>query len=205
MQSLVADDCLARNGIQLEVGRTENVNKNPEGERAIQELELELKKAHPDGGPISSVQLAVAVARLNNRIRNRGLSSKEIVTQRDGMAGERFNLNDDALSEDLFDNRVKNHGPSARSKVIKACKAGDSSIACGQLVYLKADRSKHAARDRYIVTSTLHDFILIQKLKGSQFRPKQYKVKPSEVYPVQSSLGFSCSESRRPLCHRLFI
>ncbi len=46
MQSLVADDCLARNGIQLEVGRTKNVNKNPEGEWAIQELELELKKAH---------------------------------------------------------------------------------------------------------------------------------------------------------------
>ncbi len=113
--NLVADDSLARNGIQLEIGKTKNVNKNPEGEWAIQEQELELKKAHPDDGPISSVQLAFAVARLNNRIRNRGLSSKEIVMQRDGMTGERLNLNDDSLSEELFDHRVKNHEPSARA------------------------------------------------------------------------------------------
>ena len=72
MQALVGDQRLTK--LSIEVGRLKNPNKNPVAEKAIQELEYEIKRELPEGGSLSSCQLAVVVARLNSRIRNRGLT-----------------------------------------------------------------------------------------------------------------------------------
>ena len=75
MKGLVNDHVLQAHGIAVEVGRLKNVNKNPVAEKAILELEYELKRVLPEGGPLSAHTLASAVATLNRRIRNRGLSA----------------------------------------------------------------------------------------------------------------------------------
>ena len=72
-QALARNQTLTRHGITLDIGRTKNVNKNPVGEKAVQELEVELRKLHPTGTAISSSDLSIAVAMLNSRIRERGL------------------------------------------------------------------------------------------------------------------------------------
>ena len=64
------------------IGRVKNLNKNLVAERAILELEEELLKQEPTGGPVSQLGLAIAVALLNSRIRYSGLSSRELWTMR---------------------------------------------------------------------------------------------------------------------------
>ena len=68
--------------LSIEIGRVKNPNKNPVGEKAILELEEELIKQVPTGGPVSQFGLVIAVARLNSRIRYSGLSARELWTQR---------------------------------------------------------------------------------------------------------------------------
>jgi len=68
--SLANDPFLRQNGITLEIGRLKNINKNPIGEKAIQELEMELRKQHPSGSPLTPASLAIAVSTLNTNFTN---------------------------------------------------------------------------------------------------------------------------------------
>jgi hypothetical protein len=61
----------------LEIGRVKNV-----AEKAIQKLEYELLRYELSGGSVTSSTLAIAVARLNSRLRRSVLSSRELWTQR---------------------------------------------------------------------------------------------------------------------------
>ena len=76
--ALQSDESLRRLNIVLEIGRGKNVNKNPEAEKAIQELEHELLRYEPSGGSVTNVDLAIVVARLNSRFRRPDLSSREL-------------------------------------------------------------------------------------------------------------------------------
>ena len=64
------DTHLNKYKIVLDYGRVHNKNKNPIVDKGIRELSSEILRAHPDGGPISSDQLAVSVNQLNSCIRN---------------------------------------------------------------------------------------------------------------------------------------
>ena len=74
---LLNDELLHQHRLSLEIGRVKNPNKNPVAEKAVQELDNELRKQEPHGGPISPMTLYVAIARLNSRIRSRGLSARK--------------------------------------------------------------------------------------------------------------------------------
>ena len=65
-------------GISLDFGRVKNKNHNPTIDKAIQELETEIKCLAPHGGMITPGVLAVATANSNLRLRSNGLSAKEI-------------------------------------------------------------------------------------------------------------------------------
>ena len=81
-KALVDDPLLKKHRITIELGQAKNPNKNPVAERACQELETELLRQEPLGGAVSPLTLAVATSALNSRIRSRGLSSREMWTQR---------------------------------------------------------------------------------------------------------------------------
>ena len=89
---------LSSNGIILDFGRVKNVNKNPVAERANQELEQELLRLDPSGAAISEGTLHQALKNLNTRIRNRGLSSQEMLFCRDQATGKQLLFSDEALS-----------------------------------------------------------------------------------------------------------
>lgn len=184
LQSLVGDQTLQKLGLAIQIGRLKNPNKNPVAEKAVQELGMELKRQHPEGGPVSTSQLATAIAFLNSRVRNRGLSAKEILFQRDHTTGEQLNFEDSHLAQQQNNMRRMNHLPSARSKVPSGRKPTEYSFAPGDLVLLKGDGDKHKARDRYIVASVGREFVTAKKLVGSQFRSKDYQLTRSEIYPV---------------------
>ena len=76
---------------------------------------------------------------MNKMIRNRKLSSKEIVTNRDQNTQEPLNLNDDKLADDQFALRKENHPLSEKSKVKKGKPASRTEVWPGALVFLKKD------------------------------------------------------------------
>ena len=66
---------------------------------------------------MSPVALSIAVARLNARLKNRGLSAKEMWTQRDQCSHKQISLNDDQIILRQYELKHTNHPMSAKSKV----------------------------------------------------------------------------------------
>ena len=184
LQSLCTDAYLLSRGISLDLGRLKNRNKNPVAEKGVQELITEIKKAHPEGNPITPSQLAVVTATMNMRIRNRGLSAREIVHQRDPTTGLQLHMSDELLGSLQQQKRQANHLPSALSQAGSLLKATPANVSPGSLVFLKMDGDKHCARNMYIVSKVEPGFLYARKLMGSQLRNKPYKLKFTEVYHV---------------------
>ena len=187
-KALVNDKQLSKLRIVIEIGRVKNVNKNPVAEKAVQELELELLKIDPNGGYVSPKSLAVATATLNARIRSRGLSSREMLMQRDQFSNKQIYVSDENLIKDQNSQRNENHPYSEKSKcpMPHSRPRTDNDLMVGDIVYLYADRNKSAPRDRYILTSIDGDWLNIRKLVGTQLRNASYRVKKSECYKVPS-------------------
>ena len=150
---LMNDKIFASSGIHLEVGRSKNPNKNPVAERAIAELGAELLKLRSEGGPETPVLLAHAVAHRNSHIRRDGLSVREIWTQWDQVTGEPLPIvvRDVILSQNAV--RKKNHLPSAKSKASGKLSPSTPPISIGDLVFLKCDKDKAKAKEKYLVTA----------------------------------------------------
>ena len=86
-------------------------------ERAVRELELELPRQDPHGGPISPVVISVATATLISRIRSSGLLAREMWTQRDQFSNIQFPLSDYDLISQQQSPCKANHPCSEKSKV----------------------------------------------------------------------------------------
>ena len=186
-KALVADSLLVQHRISLELGRAKNPNKNPVAEKAVQELEEELLRQQPRGGPVSARLLAIATACLNSRIRSRGLSAREMWTQRDQFTCTQLPLADEELIRLQHDKRVQNHPYSEKSKAPRGKTLLPTSIEVGDLVYLHVDRNKSCSRDRYLVVSVEGLWCGLRKFAGSQLRDLTYRVKTSDCYKVPAT------------------
>lgn len=80
--------------IVLEIRRVKNRSNNPVAEKAVQELDLELLRQDPQGGPVSPVVLSVAITTLKSLICSGGLSAREMWTQRDQFTNTQILLGD---------------------------------------------------------------------------------------------------------------
>ncbi len=187
-RALTNDELLKHSRITIELGRTKNINKNPVGERAIQELEGEIIKQSPGGGMISQNTLAFATARLNTRIRRSGLSSREMLYQRDQHSNEQIPIVDRDLILDQHSNRSYNHKYSEISKACGKPRLNKALCSIGDLVYIYQDRDKNKARDRYLVVGVDENFYIVKKFVGNQLRKSSYRVKHDECYKVRGSV-----------------
>ena len=186
--ALKEDKFLSEHNIILDIGRVKNSNKNPVAERGVEELETELLKQAPAGGPVSHLTLATATARLNARIRTRGLSAREMLFQRDQFTNEQLPLTDMDLITEQHQSKLRNHQYSEKSKAPTKGYRPDAILQVGDLVYLHHDANKLKSRDRYIVTATDNEWVYVRKFSGNQLRNASYKVKRSECFKVPSSL-----------------
>ena len=186
--SLVNDSLLSRHRIAIEVGRAKNVNKNPVAEKAVQEVEDEILRVDPGCRMVTPLALALAIRTVNSRIRTRGLSAREMWTQRDQFNNDQLPVDDREMILQQHSNRLQNHKHSEVSKAPKAVTAPSSGIAVGDLVYLYVDRNKSAARSRYLVTSIEGNWCNIRKFVGSQLRKMSYRVRLTDCFVVPSSL-----------------
>ena len=197
--SLKNFNALQHLGISVEVGRIKNTNKNPVAERAVLELEEELLRQEPGGGPVTELSLAIATARLNSRLRSQGLSSRELWTQRNQFSNEQIPIND--LQHILAKQKARqaNHPFSEAAKGGYRPRAPVPPLQVGDLVYIKSDRDKSRARDRYIIVSIDGEWCFIKKFSGSQLRATSYKVKLVECYAVPHTLPTPSYQSVVPL------
>ena len=75
------DKLLKHHHLSIEIGYLKNVNKNPgknpgknpTAEKAVREVEDELVRLDPVGGPVTALTLSLVTANVNSRIRSRGL------------------------------------------------------------------------------------------------------------------------------------
>ncbi len=189
LASLASDPFLQDHGIHLEVGCAKNSNKNPVAESTIRELGGECLTLQPEGGPISELTLAIATSNMNSRIRWCGLSAREIWTQRDQLTGEQLPIEDRQLIVQQHLRRSLSHGPNAASKATFKSPPPDQGISVGDLVYVKGDRDKTKAREKFLVCAIPDDgALLLRKFTLSQFRSKVYQVKREDCYLVSSDV-----------------
>ena len=120
--SLSNDEELRRHKITVEIGRVKNVNKNPVAEKCIAELGDELLRVSPEGGAVFPVTLAIATANLNTRIRDRGLSAREMWYQRDQFTNSQLPISDLHLIREQHSHRIHNPLPvrSLKPPVVNA-------------------------------------------------------------------------------------
>ena len=183
------DKDLLSHGIKLELGHAKNPNKNPVAERAVEELGLELLNISPEGGPISRVTLALATANLNSRIRRDGLSACELWTQRDQLTGEQLPIVDRQVILNQHRSRLQNHPSSSVSKADGKPRLPHPTVSVGTLVFLVCDKSKLAAREKYLIVGlTDSNTCQLRKFTSSQFRSKVYTVPISLCFPVSPTM-----------------
>ena len=89
----------------------------PVVENAVQELDGEIAHQQPQGGAITHVTPAVATAVLNFRVRGRGLSAREMWTQRDQYTSEQMPVSDHMLITEQHLLRTTNHTHGELSKI----------------------------------------------------------------------------------------
>ncbi|KAL2096322.1 hypothetical protein ACEWY4_008470 [Coilia grayii] len=185
--ALAGDESLARHRLAVEVGHVKNVNKNPVAEKAIQELQSEILRIEPNCRSVTPLLLSVATARLNSRVRCRGLSAREMLWQHDQFSHEQLPVDDRALIMLQHSQRVTNHPFSAKSKAPLGRPSTLASVHPGDLVYLYADRNKSKTRSRYLVISVDGAWCNIKKFAGSQLRQTSYRVRVADCYKVDNT------------------
>ncbi|CAC5408989.1 unnamed protein product [Mytilus coruscus] len=185
---LCDDSYLKQLNISIEIGRVKNQNKNPVADKAIAELEDELLREDRDHSPLSENTLGIATTRLNSRFRQRGLSSRELWTQRSQFTHEQLPISDMNLIRAQHEARNKNHG---FSEIFKCSRPGRPipDISIGDLVYLYTDRSKTQSRDRYLVVARDGEWCFTKTFSGNQLRASSYKVKLWECYKVLNTIS----------------
>ena len=139
---------------------------------------------------ITPLVLSIATDVLNSRIRQQGLSAKEIVFGRDQYTGEKLAVDGKEISDKQDKLRRKaNHKPSAYSKSKSKQHAIDASVDVGDLVFIKTEGSKNTPRERYIIVSIEGRNASLQKMNTAKFCSKRYEVPLSKLYPVIEKKG----------------
>ena len=185
-KALTDDQLLKHHRITIDLVHAKNHNKNPMAERAVQELENELLWHDLLGGPVSHLTLAVATANLNARIRSRGLSSREMWTQRDQFSNHQIPLHDQGIIVQQNEQRIANHTHSEKAKAPISRRCPTNHIIVGDLVYLFSDCNKTRARDRYLVVEVTSSFCNIRKL--SRLSTSKHILPCEDIWLLQSPI-----------------
>ena len=150
---LAQDKLLQQHRITVEIGHIKNVNKNPVAKKGVQEVEDELIRLDPLGGPVTALNLSIATANLNARIRSRGLSAHEMWYHQDQCTNQQIPIHDQQLIQSQYLLRKSNHIHSECSKAPHNQSSTSPQVDVGDLVYLRSDHDKSGARNCYLVTS----------------------------------------------------
>ena len=158
----------------------------------MQELEKEIKKLAPSGNFVDIRILSKATNTVNEKIRNQGLSAKEMLFSRDQFSQKNLELNDESISKLVTESRKENNFYSSKSKSTTKKAAIPANAKKGNVVFLKHDGNKHFKRDLYLVIeeNVQNATVDLCKISGlfsqspASFQPHVYlyKVKQTDIY-----------------------
>ena len=179
---------LQKMGIQFDLGDSKNKNSCAIVDKAIQELEMELKRLNPENTKLNELTLLLGTHHLNSKLRpsKNNLSSKEMLLLRDQFTGSQLDINDSEAITAQHKRRLKSHPTEVKS--VKT----PSSFQAGDLVLLKGEGNKHQVRDTYVVCgpgpSSRPNTIKIRKMLHmldttvpGKIMKQLYLVKPSQL------------------------
>ena len=179
-------------GIDLIPGDAKNKNALAIVDKKINELEKEIKKIACFNNVRTVKILAMAAKIVNEKIKNQGMSAKEILFSRDQITSENIHLCDEEIANVTMEKRKENNPYSSLSKSVTNKPATLAGAKKGNLVFLKQDGSKFKKRDLYLVTDTdeLKNTVTICKIinalsnEPAYFQPQNYlyNVKQSDIY-----------------------
>ena len=176
-------------GLDLDLGEVKNKNSTAIADKKIQELENEIKKITVSPNSINVKTLAKATAIVNEKIRNQGLSSKEILFARDQFNQANIPLDDQQLHDQVTINRSKNNVYSSRSKATINREAIPANARKGNVVFLKQEGSKWMKKDMYLVTAEDKQGQMVEICKiFNTFNPSKAAIHPHKtVYNVKQT------------------
>ena len=154
----------------------------------MQELGDQILRQDSSGYFVTTLSLATATARLDERMRHSGLSARELWIQRNQFINEQIPVSDHVVILQQHHKCLANHRASERFQNPSSRQLTSCSVDVGDLVYLYSDRNKSKARDHYLVISEEGDWRNIRKFSGAQIRCSSYHVKCTECYNVLSDL-----------------
>ena len=199
---------LERDGIKLDPGHVKNPNSCAKVDKIMSELRRELKILNPEEKLLTPANLARAVDNLNCRTRFLGLSSREIMFQRDQQTDENITLSDSSIQAETCINRDKNRNYAAKSQASNNAKEpSHPKFQIGDLVHIKDEKSKGSARELYIVMkNTEPEHLKIKKLlhafgnDQTSLRHQEYTIAKNRVYPAPNQRPYSnpISSSTKP-------
>ena len=184
MASLQADKSLESLGIFMTIGQLNNVNKNARADTVIRELREQLVCLSPQVGAVNESTLARATAFLNSVIRHTGRSANELWRSRDQLSGANIQMNDQDISNILFEKRQPSHLPSAKNTPREGNPVSLHSLQVGSMVCVKDDCSKSKTRDSYFVLNLDKDtqIATVLKFPTSNFRHLPIHVLSQNLY-----------------------
>ena len=153
----IKEDELIKLGIHLELGNPKNKNALAIVDKKMQELEFEMKKLSQSESSVTLKILAKSTLIVNEKVRNQGLSSKEIMFCRDQFNHNNIPLRDEEIASDIRESRKRDNISSAKSKAQSKIPAQPANATKGNLVFLKADGDKLKPRDLYLITDISKD------------------------------------------------
>ena len=125
---------LKKLGIWIDLGRTHNANKNPVAENCVKEFLKERLRLSPHGGPVTELERAQITRNMNSRIREQGLTAKEMAFNRDQISNSPRLASDQDLSDRQVALRQARH-PKSPAQTSDNFNIGDN-------VFLKRDISE---------------------------------------------------------------
>jgi len=187
--------------ITLEIGSPLNKNSNACVDKAIAELNTELKKIVKEEAPINETTLSLAINIINNKLRRKGqLSAADIMFSRDRLSNTNLQLDDKKLANNQLETRTNSHKtPPLTPKV---------NIKPGDIVMLTENPKKHHIRETLLVTERSGKQLNVQKLtnplnnKPSQLRNASNNIsidKVMRVHKSTTSRTYRTSPPRREL------
>lgn len=177
-------DILCRAGINIEVGRVTNKNKNAQAENAIKILEKEILRYDPALNQLSSNDLVLITRQTNLRPNKSGLSPRELLLTRAWTDNAQIKVDDEMVASNLKANRDKQneHGYAHLAKKGHQ-DTEETDFGKGDLIFLRENPTKHKVRDMFTVVDIKDDLLIVKKTEG-QFRSNSTAIRKQEAVKV---------------------
>lgn len=184
-------NCPMLNKLKISLECTDPSNKNSIAtvDNAIKQLEKEIVKIDPHSTQINATTLALALKNLNSLIRNRGLSSHEILFSRENISNKNLHLSDKNLAEKQKVIKSKNNSHPNDGKLV------NENIKDGDFIAIRSDKNKHNLRDVFVVTKTFDEKLQINKMIRFDSPKAKIQAKPRYVRKCDTFLVNSRSKT----------